>query len=187
MEKPGRPPCPGPIELTEDEQALFQRLSTDLDAPVPLMRSLRDRDAIPAIRLRYFTDPELNVGRSYSHKEQFERNGTRGEAILAHPHFVKYLRYFILGPDLPRPAIEAFHAKVMTEPYVSSGDMNGLWTLARQLTRQFVLDPQHACEEFHKLALECFGIMKDGEYDLAGYEGNARSIRDYVRKSRPRR
>jgi hypothetical protein len=187
MDKANRPPCPGPIELTAEEQALFGRLATDPEAGVPLMESLLERDAIPAIRWQYFAEPELNIGYSYSHMEQFERNGTRGEAIFRHPHFVPYLRYIVSGPDLPRRAIETFHEKVVSCYGVSSGDVPELWDLARQLTRQFGLDPHYACEEFHKLALECFGIMRDDEYDLAGYGGSARSIRDCVKKMRFRR
>lgn len=183
MNDADRPPCPGPIDLRPEERALYGRVESDPEAAVELMRSLLERGAIPAIRRRYFTDPEFAIGISCSRKEVFERNGTRGENIFRHPNFGKYLRYFVCGPDLPRQVIEAFYQQVMSERFLSSGDMDGLMTLARRLTRQHGLDPKVACEEFHKLALETFGIMRDGEYDLAGSESKARSIRDYVKKT----
>ena len=67
-----------------------------------------ERQAIPDLRIRYFTDPTLNIGLSKSRKEVFESNGTSGADILSHPHFLRHLKYFIYGPDLPVAAIHAF-------------------------------------------------------------------------------
>lgn len=36
-------------------------------------------------------------GRGRSRADVFEKNGTRGEAIFRHPHFLTYLRYFLYG------------------------------------------------------------------------------------------
>jgi len=48
-------------------------------------------------------DPAYFVcGHGLSHLQVFEKNGTRGDDVFRHPHFVKYLRYFLYGPDLRR-------------------------------------------------------------------------------------
>jgi hypothetical protein len=85
---------PQPISFTTEEEALVKEIGFDLDTLSPgfherlqrsctaggkLARSLLMRRAIPEIRYRYFTDPELNTGRRRgSRKNNFERNGTKG-------------------------------------------------------------------------------------------------------------
>jgi len=159
----------GPINLTAHEQALWDKiyfvpasggsghdkLRASIEPAYQLARSLLERKAIPPVRWRYFTDPELNTGgRGKSRKEILERNGTRGEAILKHPHFHKYLRYFVLGPELPSSAIDEFARLVRDCEPVTSGDMNGLCSLARQQARSGSLSRQAAAEEYFKLGLE---------------------------------
>jgi hypothetical protein len=116
---------PGPVALTDDERALIARIDFDPDqmrlhgrfydvieesraAAKEVTLSLIEREAIPKIRRAYFTDPALNVGLKRSRIEVFEGNGTRGEDIFEHPHFLLYLRYFVFGPDLPKATIEGF-------------------------------------------------------------------------------
>src|SRR5437773_7602245 len=100
------------IDLIPEESALLSRITFDFSgnhdalrascaAAGLLAKSLLARNAIPEARLRYFTDPELNIGSRKSRKQVFESNGTVGEAIYSHGNFLKYLRYFIFGPALP--------------------------------------------------------------------------------------
>ncbi len=157
-------PKPDAVTLTDAEQALYAKLA-DLDAnehgarlaalqaAADLTRSLRDRNAIPQVRVLWFTDPAHNIGgRGKSRLQVFEGNGTRGAAILSHPHFVKHLRYFIEGPALPPAVIGAFGAGVADCGTITSGDTKPLCDLARKLARQHGARDH---EEFFKLALEC--------------------------------
>jgi len=177
----------GPIELTVAEQGLWDqiyfhrggildddRLRASIEPAYELACSLLERDAISPIRWRYFTDPELNVGgHGKSRLQVFERNGTRGDAVLRHPHFQKYLRYFVLGPDLPASTTTALGALVDECAPVTSGDVDGFCALARSEVRSRGLDRRLAAEEFFKVALE-----------LALDEGTARIVRDSVMEMR---
>lgn len=172
---------PAPIALMPEEQAClaeidFNPVRSGFDdslrrsctAARPLAHSLLDRNAIPAIRWAYFTDPRYNVGSNCSHLEVFERNGTRGDEILAHGHFLKFLKYFIEGPDLPKPTIKGFCDLI--SPFADRGQLRAF---ARSQIRSFGLDRREAAEEFYKLALEC-------HLD----ECTARSVRDAARSTR---
>lgn len=154
------------IELTVSEHQLLERITFNLGdhdavraslAPMAsLAESLLGRSAIPAIRLSYFTDPECNIGgRGKSREDVFERNGTAGVEILSHPHFLKYLEYFIFGPDLPLSTIDAFKKAASYNGYLDGEDISDLIPDAKALVRQRRLDPHDAAEEFFKLALEC--------------------------------
>jgi hypothetical protein len=173
---------PATIELTEAERALAAQIDFDPDrmrlhgrfdevleesctAAKQLAMSLLERKAIPQGRLDYFIDPEFNVGSKRSRKEIFEENGTRGDEILEHAHFLPYLKYF---PDLGMNVIEGFCEQVN-----SDDDQQLLRAYARRMVREQKLDRRHASEEFYKLALEC-------RLD----EGTARSIRDAARQTR---
>ena len=176
------------VKLTEVEAALAARIDFGnsgkrhdteswravADAMDELMQSLLARQAIPEVRRRYFSDPALNIGgHGASRSEIFERNGTRGRAIFRHPHFVRYLRYFLYGPDLPSPLQEGFQQKMRGLGTPSSSDRMELVKFARELARSFGVDARDSSEEFFKLALEC-GLDLD----------DARAIRDGVRKLR---
>ncbi len=94
-------PKPDAVTLTDAEQALYAKLA-DLDAnehgarlaalqaAADLTRSLRDRNAIPQVRVLWFTDPAHNIGgRGKSRLQVFEGNGTRGAAMLNGAEAVK--------------------------------------------------------------------------------------------------
>jgi hypothetical protein len=174
---------PQKIDLTDEEEALLaqiifhpkndnrlhETLKISCAAAAPLADSILSRKAVPEIRRRYFTDLALNIGLKKSRKGVFEANGTKGEAILRHSHFLPYLEYFIYGPQLPDKVIDEFW-------HLASGfdvERGDLHKLARNMTRQFELSPREASEEFFKLALEC-GMMVD----------DARSVRDAVKTVR---
>lgn len=177
------------IELNENEKDLVSRIDFNptggshnsdswqpiADAMSKLMGSLLERNAIPESRKKFFTDPAYNIGgHGLSRLQEFEKNGTRGDAIFRHEHFVQYLRYFLYGPDLPTAAIEAFQQNVADcgEPF-TSGDSLTVAEFARRLTRSHGLNPRHAAEEFYKLVLDC-GLDSD----------DARTARDSVQKVR---
>lgn len=153
------------FRLSAAEQILLAQidfeLGTDdalssLDAAGKLASSLLKRNAIPTIRLHYFTDPEFNIGGTRSREGVFEKNGTSGNAILKHPHFLPYLHYFIFGPRLPDATITMFGQRVKESGgFVSGSDWPDLDGIVRQAIRQHGLDASDAAEEFFKLALEC--------------------------------
>lgn len=177
------------IELTDREKMLASRIDFQFaggshnvdswrpiaDAMEELMNSLMERGAIPLARRKFFTDPAYFIGgHGRSHLEVFEGNGTRGADMFRHGNFVKYLRYFLYGPDLPETVIDIFRRKVIScgSPFTGS-DALGVADFARGLTRSHNLDKHSAPEEFYKLALDC-GLDA----------GDARTVRDSVMKVR---
>jgi len=181
-------PKPEPVTLRPEEQSLLEQITFEVSvlherettrasciAAAVLARSLLERDGIPKVRLRYFTDPELNIGgRKKSRKDVFEANGTTGDAILQHPHFLRYLKYFIFGPDVRADTVARFRQIVVDDRGTSGMVLDQLCQFSRAETRR--LSPEErrdAVEEFFKLALEC-GL------DV----GVARSIRDAVRTAK---
>lgn len=154
------------IELTEQEKELFSQVhfhSTrheDIRASimpmVALSESLLKRKAIPEVRLLYFTDPERNPGgRGKSRQDIFEKNGTSGSKILAHPNFMRHLEYFVCGPNLPSAVLGEFKEAARFSGYLTGGDISDLIPKARAVVRSSQLEPHDAADEFHKLALEC--------------------------------
>ena len=124
--------------------------------------SLLRRDAIPHVRLRYFNDPALNIGSKRSREQVFEANGRHGENIFKDPNFFKYLRYFVLGPDLPETTIGEFQALLKRVGPISSGDVFTMVEFVRLKARESELDRGACAEEFFKLALECGLGVGDG-------------------------
>lgn len=160
----------GPVDLSETEKLLHDEIVWDiastlswdhaarlanLDRIGRLARSLIGRKAIPAVRLAYFTDPDLNAGgHGNSRRDVFERNGTAGDAILSHPHFAKYLLYFIHGPDL-LPEVVAGFVKILDDDAGTSGEvLDQIRAYVRRQVRDRGMEPGHAAEEFFKLAHE---------------------------------
>ncbi|HWV55072.1 hypothetical protein [Pseudorhodoplanes sp.] len=118
----------GAIDLTAREEAILDRITLDLVTDtdgfevyslkaklIPLLMDLlQKRNAIPKQRLDYFDDPQFRSGRiKGAHRNLFERNGTVGVEIYQHPHFLKYLRYFLFGADLPPDVLDRFKSLVI--------------------------------------------------------------------------
>ena len=154
------------IELTDSELSLLGQIAFDWSTHdeirasimpmVALAESLLKRGAIPEVRKLYFTDPERNPsGRGRSRQQIFEGNGTSGPEILAHPHFLPYLRYFIYGPKLPSSIIEEFKQAASWSSYLSGHDVQELTSKAKAVVKQIGAEPHSTADEFHKLALEC--------------------------------
>jgi hypothetical protein len=122
------------IELTKQElyllaQIRFRHTSHDelrasIEPMAGLTESLLERDAIPEVRVLYFTDPERNPGgRGKLRHEIFEKNGTSGTDVYAHPNFLKYLEYFIYGPHLPLNIVAKFKDAMSFSGYLTAGDI----------------------------------------------------------------
>jgi len=159
------------ISFTEAEEALvaqidFQRHDlTTREArtayegnlePIPrLLSSLSERNAIPAQRVSYWTDAEFRTGRLKGSREQlFARNGTAGEEAAVHFGFLPTLHYFLFGANLPVAVIAAFEAEVGDPRWASLDDALDHGRCARNLVRQYCLNPSDAGDEFFKLALD---------------------------------
>jgi hypothetical protein len=89
-----------------------------------------------------------------SHKGLFERNNCAGDEIYTHPHFLKYLRYFLFGAELPPNVVAEFEAEVGEPRWVSLSDAIPLGKAAREITKRHGLTPHSAAEEFFKLCLD---------------------------------
>src|SRR6185312_229422 len=98
---------PEAVKLTPEEQELADQIPWDGGrVPTPdecervfeLTKSLAEHEAFPDVRLRYFTDPEMNACQNKSRQEVFESNGTKGEDIYRHGNFIRHLRYMIYQP-----------------------------------------------------------------------------------------
>ena len=113
------------IELTEEETKLFDSAQScniennfednqkSLNSSLQLTELLIARKAIPINRLKYFTHSEFQHGGiKMSRKEVFESNGTKGKAIFKHPHFIKYLIYFINGANVSNDIYEVSKASI---------------------------------------------------------------------------
>lgn len=172
----------GPIDLMAEESRLVSAIMFDPkaidgheahrnngDLVVQLWGLLEARSAIPERRVRYFTDPDYNIGgHGKSQQQVFEKNGCAGEAILRHAHFLPYLRYMVLGPDLPAAVVDQFGSAVEDCGSITSGDIIPLAATAKKIAREHGLG-HHAREAFFQLALD-LGLDLDG----------ARSMHDAV-------
>ena len=164
-----------PIELTPEEVALRQQMEAEFSSGNPysgtaarsLWKSLHARGAIPEARLRDFTEP-FPGGRGKSHKDVFVQNGCRGEAIFEHPHFVKYLRYFMDGPTLPASTIEGFRKILIEDSGTSGMVMDQLCRFVRAESRRLGLERGIAREEFWRLAQEVGYTHASTVRDAAG-------------------
>ncbi|MXZ56444.1 MAG: hypothetical protein F4077_03710 [Gammaproteobacteria bacterium] len=176
------------IDLTEHENNLAEKIDfgiikqtmnevqeayhTNQEPIVKLMRSLLRRGAIPRQRMLYWEDPEYNTGGyGKSRREVFERNGTCGEDIYIHIHFLTYLYYFLFGSTLPNSVIEKFEKQVGNPEWISSSDILLIEKYVRSLVREHDLEKDYAAEEFFKLSLD---IGLDVYY--------ARRVRDSVKR-----
>ncbi len=161
---------PSTVQLDETEKALYDSICWDLDALLrmekeeqheqlekmgKLAESLIRRNAVPKVRTSYFTDPAMNIGgHGKSRKDIFERNGTQGMAILRHHNFMTYLRYFINGPDLPKPTILGFCQVIEEDAGTSGMVLDQLKSYVKKEVRNRGMEPSRAAEEFFKLAHE---------------------------------
>jgi hypothetical protein len=158
----------GPIELTGHEATLaaqvreadrlllhehnVERTRNAGFASCELMGLLLKRNAIPDSRLRYLTDERYNGSNPRSSRlELFRRNAHSNAEMYEHPHFWKYLQYFLWGAKLPETVISQF-SQLAAEKYRDHGSLE---KMARQLSRTLSEDNAAKAEEFFKLAIDC--------------------------------
>lgn len=159
------------IALTADESALLTKIDLRDQFPpgvdghevyqsnrkpiVALLRSLRERGAIPAHRLEYFTNPEYNRGRTKGSRLQgFEDNGNVGDEVVEHPNFKQHLRYFLFGADLPDQAILEFEDGITNPKWISGSDGIDLGKKAIKIARAYEVQKHRAADNFLKLCLD---------------------------------
>lgn len=155
------------VSLKPDEKELLGQITFDFSrhndeilhtsckAAASLANSLLTREAIPDIRIRFFINPEFNIGTQKSRLQVFESSGVTGHAIFKDPRFLDYLRYFIYGPSLPDQVIVEFCNLAYPYEYISGGEIEDLREMARSLTREHNLISKDVACEFFKLAIEC--------------------------------
>ena len=142
-----------------------------------LTTTLAKRNGIPEHRVSYFIDPEYYPGgRGKSRRDSFTQHGNDRDETLCHPHFLKYLRYFIHGADLPVAIIGQYTEAVEDCGMVSSSDIPELGAKARNLARNHGLEGSAAADEFFKLSLD-LGLSAD----------QSARIRESVKQLRPSR
>ncbi len=152
-----------PIELSEDESALLKACrihdseydDSVAEAMESLARSLHGRGAIPTPRLAWFTDPACNTSRRKGSWRQLLEEGGSELPYFRKPHFKRYLRYFVFGPDLDPSIVAGFRQSLADEGPATSGTVDVLVGFARGEVTRRRLDRSSAAEEFFKLALEC--------------------------------
>jgi hypothetical protein len=158
------------IELTAEESTLLSKIDLRDDFPpgidahqvyqsnrqpiLTLLASLDGRDAIPAHRIRYFTDADYKPGRTKGSRLQLFEKDNEGDEIYEHPNFKKHLRYFLFGPDLPDAAISEFETDAPNPQWVSGSDGIDLAKKAIAISRKHGLQKRRAADEFFKLALD---------------------------------
>jgi hypothetical protein len=114
------------IPLTPQEQALFDSISSEASREgtfsdeyggnvAELLKRLQARNAIPAVRLRYFTNADLNPGVRKSRRQVFIDNGCgTPDKINTSGNFFRHLEYFICGPRVPAHVIARFQEYAAT-------------------------------------------------------------------------
>ena len=161
------------VLLTDFEIALFDSISFppachDLDAKRAadnaelariLTTSILERGAVPSHRLAFFEDAMHNPDRAHSVRASLEQAGPTGEALYEHLGFLKYLRYFICGPELPEKVENVFRKELEDRGGVAQGDHRRLIAKLRQLASTLgASDDQR--EKFYQQALE-FDLAPD--------------------------
>ncbi|MEL6110126.1 MAG: hypothetical protein AAFU85_29280 [Planctomycetota bacterium] len=154
---------PKPVILTADESQIYERIPDRppdddwqkvADAMEALMHALGTRKAIPEPRLKIFGDPAYAESGKKSRMQVFESNGTSGNDIFRHPHFLPYLHYFVAGPRLPDDVMGGL-CKILNEDMGTSGMVMGEYCrFARESVRRYQLDRTNAATEFFRLGVE---------------------------------
>lgn len=156
------------IELTAQEMEMVELLEPfilSLDEPHELriaklkasghlMQRLLDRNAIPKIRIKYFTQSEYYLPASRKSRQQvFEHNGKSGSRIFEDPAFLKYLKYFIYGAELPwELKVDLQAAK--SNAYYEDEFVEDACSIAKVHRRLFLGDENLYAEEIFKHALD---------------------------------
>ncbi|MDZ4667529.1 MAG: hypothetical protein SGJ00_06565 [bacterium] len=138
------------IDLSEE----FEVRKAKLNAGRLLVTSLLKREAIPQCRIDFIKKPIHNLSNSPKSKEQiFEDNGTKGEMIFKDGNFLKYLKYFLYGPDLPMSLISQLKG-VCKGHYYSDEFVENAKPIIRTFFKQSNISQKGIATEIYKLCLE---------------------------------
>lgn len=116
-----------------------------------LMNSLLDRGAIPDIRWSYFTNPDYNL---HNTKRSRIDNFKNLPAPYQHPHFYKYLTYFIEGPCIPDELLNTINVKRAKHHYDPSDSLGEVKKAVRDYLKNDPANKSILAEELYKLYLE---------------------------------
>ena len=128
-----------------------------------LMISLFKKGLIPEIRWNYFIDPKYNL--SNTKKSRYE-NFKNLQAPFQHPHFHKYLTYFIEGPCIPNELLKTINETREKYSHVEDS-LDEVKNAVRSYLKNDLTKKSNLAEELYKLYLE-FG------------DSNAELIRKYT-------
>lgn len=186
------------IDLAQEEEALLGRIDfktrgrktylSNREPVANLMDSLDRRQAIPAHRLEWWTNPKLNIGSNRSRRERFAEKSRANSPydIYTNPHFLKHFHYFVFGPNLPPDFIEQFNAWLASSPEpLSPEDFYGgndeiaelrrvVRLAARTAVREYRMSKGTAAEELCKLSLE-LGFDADTALSVRRYAMETRA------------
>ncbi|MFN3869428.1 MAG: hypothetical protein ACK4MF_10215 [Hyphomicrobiaceae bacterium] len=115
-----------------------------------LANALLERHAIAAHRLAFVFDAVHSEDGATSIARAFEERGSAGDAMLSHPAFLPYLRYFICGPDVALDVRKAFEREVRG---LERGEASALARVAR-LAHAVPDSRRPTAEALQQLALE---------------------------------
>lgn len=123
-----------PLELNSSEKTLYKKAlecsplkpfetnQEALQALRVLTKSLIKSNKIPPSRFKYFHSPEYNISTPKASREEwFVRNGTIGEAIYGHAHFIPHVRYFVEGANLSDSIKKKAEEMIVKAHYKSDG------------------------------------------------------------------
>jgi hypothetical protein len=168
----------GQIQLTKGEQDLTtqivfdpptdfgpDRTAENSELAARLFKSLLTRNGIPEARRRYFTDPRYHAEDTRSSRYQlFRRNVDSEDELTRHPHFLKYLHYFVYGTGLPEEIQQAFQARCQ-DHFVKAHELSSFARgLIREMRRRMdPLDHYKIPDQFYRLALDCDCDVTDAQ------------------------
>jgi hypothetical protein len=160
------------IELTEEESKLYKKLLQKSKIPgswvkdnlsdvmLKLFSMIYQRNAIPEIRMQIFSNPEYAEYGKKPLKQVFEENLENDQNMIRSPDFLKYLKYFISGPDLPKEFIAKFCDCVERDYQFGSDFTYYFLKKLRRNVRDFNLSKHQRSTEVFRLALE-IGFNKE--------------------------
>lgn len=167
------------VLLTDFEIALFdsitfppaahnlegERAADNAELARILAVSILERGAVPQHRLAFFEDPIHNQDRGCSVRAGLERSGIVGDALYEDSGFLKYLRYFLCGPELPEKIENAFRKELEERGGAAHADHRRLVAKLRQLAQTLgASDDQR--EKFYQQALE-FGLAPGAAREIS--------------------
>ncbi|MCB1504426.1 MAG: hypothetical protein KDJ47_05555 [Hyphomicrobiaceae bacterium] len=164
------------IHLNDFEIALFDSIAFPPDAAkldgeqaannAELARllavSILEREAVPEHRLRFFDEAEHNLGRDVSVRAELEQSGVSGEQLYEQADFLKYLRYFICGPELPEAVERVFRRELGGR---DGGSQRRLAGKLKEFGRSLGATAAQR-EKFYQQALEC-GLSAPAAREIA--------------------